>query len=174
MHYTESHHLNISSPDLDFLNHNQPDEFLVFNRNQSPLSTDFEMNAVNPLEGENPLYWFLNFEKDVKRKAIVDSVTYANAKLAKLLEKLRDASSIFFSEFKQALFLIVKVASESNVKVFCQIDVHFKFDEHKFEGNFLTLPSMNTVVLGNPFFFKYSFENSPEKTYSNYHKRLTK
>ena len=74
---------------------------------------------------------------------------------------------------KSASFLNVKVASGRNLKVLGQIDVQFKINEHKFEDTFLILPSVNSVVLGNPFFRKQSIEISrgdnilklPEMTY---------
>ena len=47
------------------------------------------------------------------------------------------------------------------MKVHCQIAVHFKISEHKFEDTLLILPSINSVVLANPFFRKYSIEISP-------------
>ena len=62
---------------------------------------------------------------------------------------------------KQAAFLTVKVASGRIVKVLGQVDVQFKINEHKLEDTLLILPSMNSVVLGNPFFRKYSIEIRP-------------
>ena len=42
-----------------------------------------------------------------------------------------------------------------------QIDVEFKVNERKFEDAFLIPPSMNSVLIGNPFFRKYDIEISP-------------
>ena len=41
------------------------------------------------------------------------------------------------------------------------MDVKFKVIDHNFQDSFLILPSMNSVVLGNPFFRKYNIEISP-------------
>ena len=46
-------------------------------------------------------------------------------------------------------------------KVHGRIDVQFQINEHKFEDTFLILPSMNSAVLGNPFFRTYRIEISP-------------
>ena len=55
----------------------------------------------------------------------------------------------------------VKVASGRTVKVFAQVDVKFKVNDHNFQDSFLILPSMNSVVFQNPFFKKYNIEISP-------------
>ena len=55
----------------------------------------------------------------------------------------------------------VKVASGRTVKVLAQVDVKFEVNDHNFQDSFLILPSMNSVVLGNPFFKKYKIEISP-------------
>ena len=57
----------------------------------------------------------------------------------------------------------MKVASRRTVKVLAQVDVKFKINEHQFDDVFHTLPSMNSVVLGNPFFKKYNIEISPRE-----------
>ena len=44
------------------------------------------------------------------------------------------------------------------MKVLSEIDVQFKINEHLFADTFLNLPSMNSVVLSNPFFRKHSIE----------------
>ena len=119
------------------------------------------MNAVIPLEGEELMYLPLKFENDVKRKALIDTGACANAMPTDFYEKLREAFPNSVLELRPASFLNVKVASGRNVKVLGQIDVQFKMNEHKFEVTFLTLPSMNSVVLGNPFFRKHSIEISP-------------
>ena len=65
------------------------------------------------------------------------------------------------SELQQPSILIVKVASGRNDECLGQIDVVFEINEPNFEDVFFLLSSMNSVVAGNAFFRKYSFENSP-------------
>ena len=76
-------------------------------------------------------------------------------------EKLIEESPHSVSELQHASILNVKVASGRTVKVLTQVDVKFKVIDHNFQDSFLILPSMNSVVLGNPFFKKYNIEISP-------------
>ena len=55
----------------------------------------------------------------------------------------------------------MKVASGRTVKVLAQVNVKFNINDHQFDDVFLILPSMNSVVLDNPFFKKYNIEISP-------------
>ena len=82
---------------------------------------------------------------------------------ADFYEKLKTQCPNPFSELQQASFLYVKVASGRTVKVLAQVDVKFKNNEHQFDDVFLILPSMNSVVLCNPFFKKYYIEISPRQ-----------
>ena len=75
--------------------------------------------------------------------------------------KTKEESSNLISELQQASFLNVKLASGRTVKVLAQVDVKIKVNDHSFQDSFLILPSMNSVVLGNPFFKKYNIEISP-------------
>ena len=49
------------------------------------------------------------------------------------------------------------------MKVLGQIDVQFKIGQHEIVHIFLMHPSMNSVVLGNPFFCKKSIKKSRGK-----------
>ena len=75
-------------------------------------------------------------------------------------EKLKNENPKSISELQQAPLLIVKVASGRTFKVLAQIEVKFKVNNHVFQDAFLILPSMNSVVLGNPFFNKILYRNS--------------
>ena len=80
MHYTENYHLNVLSPELDLLNHNQFEENINLDRNETPLRTDFEKNAVIPLDGDISIALPLKFDiYDVKRKPLIDTGACANA-----------------------------------------------------------------------------------------------
>ena len=87
----------------------------------------------------------------------LDTRACANAMPNIFFEKLPNS----LSDLKETAFLNVKIASRSNVKVRGQIDFQFKIIEHNFEDTFLILPSRNSVVVGNPFFCKYSIEINP-------------
>ena len=107
------------------------------------------------------MYIPLKFENKLRRRALIDTGACANAMPADFYKKLTEESPISISELQQASFLNVKVASGRTVKVLAQVDVKFKVNDHNFQDSFLILPSMNSVVLGNPFFKKYNIEISP-------------
>ena len=161
MHYTESPHLNVLSPQLELLNQTQHEENPNLYMQEAQFPPDFEMNAVVPLEGENLMHLPLKFDNDLKRKALINTGACANAKPAPFYKKLREASPNSLSHLKQAVSLNVKVASGRNVEILGQIGLQFKIKEHKFDDTFLILPSMNSVVLGNPFFRKHTIEINP-------------
>ena len=107
------------------------------------------------------MYVPLKFENKLRRRALIDTGACANAMPADFNKKLKDESPSSNSELQQASFLNVKVASGRTVKVLAQVDVKFTVNDHNFQDSFLILPSMNSVVLDNPFFKKYNIEISP-------------
>ena len=97
----------------------------------------------------------LKFENKLRSRALIDTGACANAMRADLHKKLKEESPNSISELQQASFLNLKVASGRTVKVLAQVDVKFKVNDHNFQDGFPIFPSMNSVVLGNPFFKKY-------------------
>ena len=69
--------------------------------------------------------------------------------------KLKTQCLNSISELQQASLLNLKVASGRTVKVLAQAVVKIEIIGHQFDEVFLILPSMNSVVLGNPFFKQY-------------------
>ena len=128
---------------------------------EKTLTNNNEINEVILLEGENLMYIPLKFENKLRRRALIDTGACANAMPADFYKKLTEESPNSISELHQASFLNVKVASGRTIKVLAQVDVKFKVNDHNFQDSFLILPSMNSVVLGNPFFKKYNIEISP-------------
>ena len=107
------------------------------------------------------MYIQMKFEIKLRRRALIDTGACANAMPADFYKKLKEESPNSISELQHASFLNVKVASGRTVKVLAQVDVKFKVNDHNFQDSFLILPSMNSLVLGNPFFKKYNIEISP-------------
>ena len=132
---------------------------------EKTLTNENEINEVILLEGENLMYIPLKIENKLHRRALIDTGACANAMPADFYTKLKDESPNSVSELQQASFLNVKVASGRTVKVFAQVDVKFKVNDHNFQDSFLILPSMNSVVLGNPFFKKYNIEICPGENF---------
>ena len=128
---------------------------------EKTLTTNNEINEVLLPEGENLMYIPLKFENELRRRALIDTGACSNAMPADFYKKLKEESPNSISELQQASFLNVKVASGRTIKVLAQVDVKFKVNDHNFQDSFLILPSMNSVVLGNPFFKKHNIEISP-------------
>ena len=76
---------------------------------------------------------------------------------------MKEESSTSVFELQEASFLNVKVASRRTLEVLAQVDVRFQIKIHSFEGCFLILPSLNSIVFDNPFFKIYKIENSTGK-----------
>ena len=100
----------------------------------------------------------MNFENKLRRRALIDTGACANAMPADVYKKLKEESPNSISERQQASFLNVNLASGRTVKVLAQVDVKVKVNDHTFQDSFLILPSLESVVLGNPFFRKYDIE----------------
>ena len=108
------------------------------------------------------MYIPLKFEFKLRRRALgANAIKCANAMPADFCKKFKEESPHSISELQHASCLNVKVASGRTVNVLAQMDVNFKVNDHNFQDSFLILPSMNSVVLGNPFFKKYNIEMSP-------------
>ena len=101
------------------------------------------------------MYLPLKFENKLRRRALIERGACAKAMPADFSKKLKEESPNSISELQQAPFLNVTVASGRTVKVLAQVDVKFEVNDHSFQDSFLILPSMNSVVFGNPFFKKH-------------------
>ena len=99
-------------------------------------------------------YVHLNFDKKVKRKALVDTGACANAIPHILLDELQKLNAKI--EFREPAFRNVKLASGKPVPVTQSIRIKFYIANHEFTDDFMVLPTMNSVIIGNPFFKKNS------------------
>ena len=129
------------------------------------LSDETHWNALIILfsaEGESLKYIPLKYENDIRGKTLIDTGACANAMPADFYEKLKTQCPNSISETEQASLFNSKVASGRTVNFLTQqVDVKIKINEYHFEDVFLILPSMNSAVLGNPFFKNYNIEISP-------------
>ena len=66
-----------------------------------------------------------------------------------------------FVEVESPTYNTVKLASGAPVIVKQQVKVKFTIGNHHFSDSFLVLPTMNTVILGNPVFKKNFIDISP-------------
>ena len=99
-------------------------------------------------------YVHVNFDKKVKRKALVDTGACANAIPQILLDELQKLNAKI--EFREPAFRNVKLASGKPVPVTQSIRINFYIANHEFTDDFMVLPTMNSVIIGNPFIKKNS------------------
>ena len=55
------------------------------------------------------------------------------------------------------------MASGQGVPVEKQAKISFQIGPHQFQDSFLILPTMNSVILGNPFFEKHYYNRSKKQ-----------
>ena len=63
---------------------------------------------------------------------------------------------------EQRFFNSVRMASGQRVSVDKQAKISFQIGPHYFQDSFLILPTMNSVILGNPFFKKHHITIDPK------------
>ena len=96
----------------------------------------------------------MNFDNKLKRKALIDTGSCANAIPEKLLGEMQ-IRKVKLS-FVEPRYKSVKMASGSPVAVDKAVRLTLYIANYQFTDDFLVLPTMNSVILGNPFFKKNS------------------
>ena len=108
-----------------------------------------ELCATVQLEGDYLSYFHVLFDSKICRRALIDTGSCANAIPQILYENLRKQNAKH--EFIEPVFKNNKLASGSPSSVSHAIRIHFEIAKHTFSDDFLVLPTMNTVVIGNRF-----------------------
>ena len=111
------------------------------------------MCAVLPLEGENLLYVRLKISCQIKRRALIDTGSCANALPESLFNDL-NLTNPKSSTLEKLFFNSVRMASGQRDAVNKQAKFPFQIGPNLFQDSFLILPNMNSVILGNLFFPK--------------------
>ena len=114
-----------------------------------------EVCAVLPLEGKTLSYVRLKFSSQIKRRALIDTGSCANA----LPESLFNAINLTNPKsltLEKPFIDSVRMASGQRAPVDKQGKISFQIGPHYFQDSFLILPTMNSVILGNPFFKKHN------------------
>ena len=104
------------------------------------------------MEGEFLSYVNILFDNKIRRKALIDTGSCANAIPKNLLDSLESANLHF--KFIEPSFKNVKLASGSPIKITQAVEITFDMTNHRFTDTFLVLPTKNSVIIGNPFFKK--------------------
>ena len=120
-----------------------------------------EMRAVLPLEGENLSCVRLKFSSQIKRRALIDTGSCANALPESLFNDLNLTNPKSLT-LEKPFFNSVRMVSGQRVPVDKQPKISFQIGPHYFHDSFLFLPTMNSVILGNPFFKKHNITIDPK------------
>ena len=104
-------------------------------------------------------YIKLDFGKNYKRRALIDTGSCANAIPKSLLDDLENKQ--IKVEFENPDYTVVKLASGAAVRVNQQAKIEFSLGDHHFNDSFIILPKMNKIILGNSFFRKHSIDINP-------------
>ena len=119
------------------------------------------MCAVLPLEEENLSYVRLEFSSQIKRRALIDTGSCANALPESLFNDINLTNPKSLT-LEKPFFNSVRMACGQRVPVDKQAKISFQIGPHYFQGSFLVLPTMNSVILGNPFFKKHNITIDPK------------
>ena len=113
------------------------------------------MCAVLPLEGENLSYVRLKFPSQIERRALIDTGSCAND-LPEFLFNDINLTNPKSLTLEKLLFNSDRLASGQRVSVDKQAKISFQIGPHFFQDSFLISPTMNSVILGKPFFKNYN------------------
>ena len=120
-----------------------------------------EMCAVLPLEGENLSYIRLKFSGQIKRRALIDAGSCANALPESVFNDINLTNPKSLTLEKPYIYS-VRMASGQRLPVDKQAKVSFQIGLHHFQDSFLILLTMTSVILGNPFFKKHNIKIDPK------------
>ena len=101
--------------------------------------------------------------KNFKRRALVDTGATTSALSESVLLELQKNSVINKSSYCEPKFSQVKKASGQVINIDKQISVGFHIVEYKFTEDFLVLPKMNNIIIGNSFFIKNNIQICPRE-----------
>ena len=121
------------------------------------------INAVITLEGEELSYVQINFLKNFKRRALVDTGATTSSLSESVLLELQKNSVINKSSYCEPKFSQVKTASGQVINIDKQISVDFHIGDYKFTEDFLVLPKINNIIIGNSFFIKNNVQICPRQ-----------
>ena len=119
------------------------------------------MCAVLPLEGENLSYVRLKFSIQNKRQALIDTGSCANALPESLFNDLNLTNSKFLT-LEKPVFNSVRMASGQKIPMDKQAKITFRIRPHSFQDSLLILPTLKSVILGNPSFKKHNITIDPK------------
>ena len=102
----------------------------------------------------------MKFSNQIKRRALIDTGSCANALPESLFNDLNLTNPKSLTSEKP-VFNSVRMASGQRVPVDKQAKISLQIGAHFFQDSFLFLPTMNSVIIGNPFFKKHNITIGP-------------
>ena len=112
------------------------------------------LDAVIPLEGDTLLYAPLKFSSKLRRCLLIDTGACSSAIPKSLYTELMTDANVMETLVKNAKNKTVRMASDKSLPVIGEIVLKFFIHDSEFEEVFMILPTMNSVILGSPFFKK--------------------
>ena len=103
----------------------------------------------------------MKFSNQIKRRALNDTGSCANALPESLFNDL-NVINPKSSTLEKPFFFSVRMASGQRVPADKKAKLSFQIGPHYFQDSFLILPTMNSVILGNPFFKTYNITIDPK------------
>ena len=114
------------------------------------------------MDGDVLSYVNIKITESITEPALIDTGACGNALPRILYDKLKTNKSNKVGEIESPEFSVVKLASGRKINVMGQVKLLFSIGGTVFEENFLLLPEMNNIILGNPFFKKHGIDISPK------------
>ena len=102
----------------------------------------------------------MTFAPQIRRRALIDTGSCANAMPQNLFDELIGNHPQLLT-IESPNFTSVRMASGQKIPIQKQVSLTFSIGLHSFKDSFLILPTMNNVILGNPFFKKQNITIDP-------------
>ena len=99
--------------------------------------------------------------KNLKRRALVDTGATTSALSESVLLELQKNNVINKNSFSVPKFSQVKTASGQVININKQVSVDFHIGDYEFKEDFLVLPKMNNIIIGNSIFIKNNIQICP-------------
>ena len=130
-----------------------------------PVAHVQQLFSIVPLLGRTLSYVKVEFNGELKRRALIDTGAFANMISREFYKELINTNINSIAEIEKPDLDKVKMANVNIVKIDKAIKVTFKLGTQTFTEDFLVLIVTTPVILGNPFFVKYKVSICPGQSY---------
>ena len=138
------------------------------NNKTKNTQNDKEINVILTLEDNKSLnYIVLTFSNNLSRKALIDTGACSSAFTERVYRSILSDNPDKVSTLEPMPSSFVKMASGRLLKIIGKCRTKFQLDKFEFDDDFLVLPAMNSMSLGNPFFKKHDIDICPSRNLLN-------